>query len=104
MAGQTIEDRWLRLEPIKVGWHGMEWQRFEREIRMAFDEGVERGVLDRRYEFLFEDDAGLPQGTAQGGIQSTSGWSMPAASSCSAPTTPTRRWPWPTRSTPARCR
>jgi ABC-type branched-subunit amino acid transport system substrate-binding protein len=35
---------------------------------MAFDEGIERGVLDRRYEFLFEDDAGLPQGTAQGGI------------------------------------
>ena len=66
----TIEDRWLRLEPIKVGWHGMEWQRFEREIRMAFDEGIEQGVLDRRYEFLFEADAGLPQGTAQGGIQS----------------------------------
>lgn len=64
----SIEDRWLRLEPIKVGWLGMEWRRFEREIRMAFDEGIERGVLDRRYEFLFEDDAGLPQGTAKGGI------------------------------------
>jgi ABC-type branched-subunit amino acid transport system substrate-binding protein len=70
MAGQTIEDRWLRLEPIKIGWHGMEWRRFEREIRMAFDEAIERGVLDRRYEFLFEDDAGLPQGTAKAGIDS----------------------------------
>jgi branched-chain amino acid transport system substrate-binding protein len=66
----SIEDRWLRLEPIKVGWLGMEWARFTREIQMAFDEGIERGVLDRRYEFLFEDDAGLPQGTAQGGIDS----------------------------------
>jgi hypothetical protein len=64
----SIEDRWLRLEPIKVGWRGMEWARFEREIRMAFDEGIERGVLDRRYEFIFENDAGLPQGTAKGGV------------------------------------
>lgn len=46
--GETIEDRWLRLAPIKIGWLGMEWARFEREIRMAFDEGIERGVLDRR--------------------------------------------------------
>src|SRR4051812_13640016 len=70
MVGPSIEDRWLRLEPIKIGWHGMEWQRFQREIRMAFDEGIEQGVLDRRYEFLFEDDAGLPQGTAKAGIDS----------------------------------
>jgi branched-chain amino acid transport system substrate-binding protein len=64
----SIEDRWLRLEPVRVGWLGLEWARFEREIRMAFDEATERGVLDRRYEFLFEEDAGLPQGTAKGGI------------------------------------
>ena len=32
---------------------------------MAFDEATEQGVLDRRYEFVFEYDAGLPQGTAQ---------------------------------------
>ena len=43
------EERWLRLKPTKIGWLGMEWRHFEREIRMAFDEGVERGVLDRRY-------------------------------------------------------
>ncbi|OHV32084.1 MULTISPECIES: ABC transporter substrate-binding protein [Pseudofrankia] len=67
-AAPSIEDRWLRLEPMKIGWLGMEWARFEREIRMAFDEGIERGVLDRRYEFLFEQDAGLPQGTAKGGV------------------------------------
>src|SRR3954452_18299528 len=68
MPGPSIEDRWLRLEPIKIGWHGMEWQRFERELRMAFDEGTEKGLLDRRYEFLFEEDAGLPQSTAKAGI------------------------------------
>jgi branched-chain amino acid transport system substrate-binding protein len=62
------EERWLRLKPTKIGWLGMEWRHFEREIRMAFDEGVERGVLDRRYEFMFEEDAGLPQSTAQDGI------------------------------------
>lgn len=64
-----VEDRWLTVEPIKIGWLGMEWQRFEREIRMAFDEGIERGLLDRRYEFIFEDNAGLPQNTAHGGIE-----------------------------------
>ncbi|HQV57935.1 MAG TPA: ABC transporter substrate-binding protein, partial [Ilumatobacteraceae bacterium] len=64
----SIEDRWLRLEPIRIGLLGMEMERFEREVRMAFDEGVERGVLDRRYELIFEANAGLPQGTAQGGI------------------------------------
>ncbi|MBX6391110.1 MAG: ABC transporter substrate-binding protein [Frankia sp.] len=68
-ARPSIEDRWLRLAPIRIGWLGMEWARFEREIRMAFDEGIERGLLDRRYEFLFEDDAGLPQGTAKGGVE-----------------------------------
>src|SRR5260370_32884116 len=67
---ESIEDRWLKLKPIKVGWLGMEWERFEREIRMAFDEGTERGLLDRRYEFLFEEDAGLPQGTAKDGVDS----------------------------------
>jgi ABC-type branched-subunit amino acid transport system substrate-binding protein len=63
------EERWLRLEPISIGWLGMEWRHFEREIRMAFDEGIEHGVLDRRYEFVFEEDAGLPQSTAKEGIE-----------------------------------
>ena len=66
----AAEHRWLRLEPIKIGWLGSEWRGFEREIRMAFDEATERGLLDRRYEFVFEENAGLPQGTAQAGIQS----------------------------------
>jgi branched-chain amino acid transport system substrate-binding protein len=70
MPGTNVEERWLRLQPIRIGWLGMEWSGFEREIRMAFDEGVERGLLDRRYEFLFEQDAGLPQSTAQAGIES----------------------------------
>ena len=62
------EQRWLRMEPMRIGWLGMEWHHYEREIRLPFDEAIERGVLDRRYEFLFEDDAGLPQSTAQAGI------------------------------------
>jgi branched-chain amino acid transport system substrate-binding protein len=62
------EQRWLRLKPTRIGWLGMEWRHFEREIRMAFDDAIERGVLDRRYEFVFEEDAGLPQSTAQDGI------------------------------------
>jgi branched-chain amino acid transport system substrate-binding protein len=66
----AAEHRWLKLEPIKIGFHGSEWRGFSREIRMAFDEAVEQKILDRRYEFLFEYQAGLPQGTAQAGIQS----------------------------------
>src|SRR5262245_36540382 len=65
---KLADERWRQLKPIKIGWLGREWRRWEREVRMAFDEGIERGVLDRRYEFLFEEDAGLPQGTAQDGI------------------------------------
>ncbi len=64
------EERWLRLEPIKIGWLGLEWKNFEREIRMAFEEGIDRGVLDRRYEFLFEENAGLPQSTSLAGVES----------------------------------
>jgi len=66
------EERWLRLQPTRIGWLGLEWKHFEREIRMAFEEGVERGVLDRRYEFVFEEDAGLPQSTAQAGVEAFS--------------------------------
>jgi branched-chain amino acid transport system substrate-binding protein len=65
-----VEARWLRLEPVKIGLHGLEMERFEREIRMAFDEAIERGVLDRRYELVLEKDAGLPQSTAKEGLES----------------------------------
>ena len=34
MPGTNVEERWLRLQPIKIGWLGMEWSGFEREIRM----------------------------------------------------------------------
>ena len=63
------DDRWLKLAPIRIGLLGMEMPRFDREIRMAFDEGIEKGLLDRRYELIYEDEAGLPQGTAFGGVQ-----------------------------------
>ena len=66
----AAEHRWLKLEPIKIGWLGSEWRGFKREIRMSFDEAIEQGLLDRGYEFIFEYDAGLPQGAAQSGIRS----------------------------------
>jgi branched-chain amino acid transport system substrate-binding protein len=62
--------RALNREPIKVGLLGGEMKAFEREVRMAFDEGIERGLLDRSYELVFELDAGLPQGTAASGVAS----------------------------------
>ncbi len=68
-GGSFADERWLRLKPIKIGWLGSEWRGFEREIRMAFEEGVERGILDRRYDLVFEQDAGLPQSTALEGIE-----------------------------------
>lgn len=64
------EERFLKLEPIKIGLHGMEWRYFEREVRLAFDQAIEKGIIDRRYEIVIEENAGLPQDTAQGGIDS----------------------------------
>ena len=34
----SADERWLRLQPIKIGWLGIEWSGFKREIRMAFDD------------------------------------------------------------------
>jgi ABC-type branched-subunit amino acid transport system substrate-binding protein len=68
MAESTTTTFWLNRAPIKIGWLGTEWRAWRREIRMAFDEGVEQGLLDRGYEFVYEDDAGLPQSTAQAGV------------------------------------
>jgi len=64
-----VKDRWLLVEPIKVGLLGLEHHKFMREVQMAFDEGIERGLLDRRYEIVFEENAGLPQNTAKGGVE-----------------------------------
>ena len=50
----SVAARWLRLEPVKVGLLGLEVERSEREVHMAFDEAVERGVLDRRWELVLE--------------------------------------------------
>jgi ABC-type branched-subunit amino acid transport system substrate-binding protein len=46
---------------------GQEMKSFEREVRMAFEEGIERGLLDRGYELIIDTNAGLPQGTAHSG-------------------------------------
>jgi len=56
------------MEPIKIGWLGVPWDRFQREIQLAFDRGVERGLIDRSYEFVFVEEKGLPLGTAKGAV------------------------------------
>src|SRR5262249_54468505 len=43
---------------------------FMKEVRMVFDQAIEKGIIDRRYEIIVEENAGLPQDTAKGGIDS----------------------------------
>jgi ABC-type branched-subunit amino acid transport system substrate-binding protein len=55
--------------PIKIGWLGAALDGpgggYDKIHRMAFDEGVESGLLDRPYEFLLQAENGLPHGTAR---------------------------------------
>jgi branched-chain amino acid transport system substrate-binding protein len=56
-------------EAIKIGWLGAALDGpgggYDKIHRMAFDEGVERGLLDRPYEFVLHGENGLPNGTAK---------------------------------------
>lgn len=56
-------------EPIRVGWLGSALDGpdggYDKIHRMAFDEGVESGLLDRPYEFVLHAENGLPNGTAK---------------------------------------
>src|SRR5580692_3528556 len=67
---ETPRNEWTRdAEPIKIGWLGAALDGpgggYDKIHRMAFDEGVESGLLDRPYEFLLQAENGLPQGTAR---------------------------------------
>jgi branched-chain amino acid transport system substrate-binding protein len=57
------------MEPIKIGWLGSALDGpgggYDKVHRMAFDEAVELGVLDRPYEFVLHAENGLPQGSAK---------------------------------------
>ena len=57
------------MDPIKIGWLGACLDgpdgSFDKIHRMAFDEAVESGVLDRPYEFVLHAERGLPNGSAK---------------------------------------
>jgi branched-chain amino acid transport system substrate-binding protein len=56
-------------EPIKIGWLGACLDGpdggYDKIHRLAFDEGVESGLLDRPYEFVVHGENGLPNGSAK---------------------------------------
>jgi branched-chain amino acid transport system substrate-binding protein len=56
-------------EPIRIGWLGAALDGpdggYDKIHRLAFDEGVESGLLDRPYEFVLHGENGLPNGTAK---------------------------------------
>ena len=56
-------------DPIKIGWLGAcldgPGGSFDKIHRMAFDEAVESGLLDRPYEFVLHAENGLPNGSAR---------------------------------------
>jgi branched-chain amino acid transport system substrate-binding protein len=60
------------MEPVKIGWLGSALDGpgggYDKIHRLAFDDAVERGVLDRPYEFVIDPERGLPQGSAKNAI------------------------------------
>jgi branched-chain amino acid transport system substrate-binding protein len=56
-------------EPIRIGWLGAALDGpgggYDKIHRMAFDEAVDSGLLDRPYEFVLHSENGLPNGTAK---------------------------------------
>jgi ABC-type branched-subunit amino acid transport system substrate-binding protein len=60
------------MEPVKIGWLGSALDGpgggYDKIHRLAFDDAVENGLLDRPYEFVLDREAGLPQGLAKNAI------------------------------------
>jgi branched-chain amino acid transport system substrate-binding protein len=56
-------------EAIRIGWLGSALDGpdggYDKIHRMAFDEAMESGLLDRPYEFVLHGENGLPNGTAK---------------------------------------
>ena len=56
-------------EPIKIGWLGSALDGpgggYDKIHRLAFDEAVEQGLLDRPVEFVLHAENGLPNGSAK---------------------------------------
>ena len=59
------DDPGVGMEPIKIGWLGSALDGpdggYDRIHRLAFDEAVEQGLLDRPVEFVLHPENGLPQ-------------------------------------------
>jgi branched-chain amino acid transport system substrate-binding protein len=57
------------MEPTRIGWLGScldgPGGGYEKVYRLAFDEAVESGLLDRPYEFVLHAERGLPNGSAK---------------------------------------
>ena len=60
------------MDPIKIGWLGSALDGpgggYDRIHRMAFDEAIDQGVLNRDVEFVIHPENGLPQGSAKNAI------------------------------------
>ena len=60
------------MEPIKIGWLGSALDGpgggYDRIHRMAFDEAIEQGVLNRPVEFVLHAENGLPRGSAKNAV------------------------------------
>jgi len=57
------------MEPIRIGWLGSALDGpgggYDNIHRLAFDQAVESGLLDRPYEFVLHAENGLPNGSAK---------------------------------------
>jgi ABC-type branched-subunit amino acid transport system substrate-binding protein len=57
------------MDPIKIGWLGACLDGpdggYDKIHRLAFDEAIESGLLDRPYEFVLHAEHGLPNGSAK---------------------------------------
>jgi branched-chain amino acid transport system substrate-binding protein len=57
------------VDPIKIGWLGSALDGpgggYDKVHRLAFDEAMEQGVLDRPVEFVLHPEQGLPHGSAK---------------------------------------
>ena len=56
-------------DPIKIGWLGSALDGpgggYDKIHRLAFDEALEQGLLDRPVEFVLHAENGLPRGSAR---------------------------------------
>src|SRR5579872_2981568 len=72
MAGRGGRGGAQGMEPIKVGWLGSALDGpgggYDKIHRLAFDEAIDEGVLDRPYEFVIHPEHGLPHGSAKNAI------------------------------------